>query len=90
MFTQGNSIIKDLTENSFHFPSVFQGNTASAFQLAVNQVGDDALVQIIFSCPRIESFTHVEKYIGDNLLPLFYVHGVTLIKKINYELSRKY
>ena len=67
----GDSIIKDLTESCFHLPSIFQGNTASAFQLAVNQVGDNAYVQIIFTCPRIESFAHVEKCIGDNLLPLF-------------------
>ena len=74
MLRSEDSIIKDLTESCFQLPSIFQGDTAGASQLALNQVGDDAYVQIIFSCPRIESFAHVGKFIGDDFFPLFYVH----------------
>ena len=74
MMRSVDSIIEDLTESCFQLPSIFQGDTAGASQLALNQVGDDAYVQIIFCCPRIESFTHLEKFIGDHFFPLFYVH----------------
>jgi len=37
-------IIKDLTESCFHLPSILQGNTTRSFQLAINQVGDNAEV----------------------------------------------
>ncbi len=82
--SQEDSIIKDLTESCFHLLSIFQGNTTSSFQLAINQVGDNAEVQIVFACPRIESFAHLVKFIGDNFFPLFYIHKVTLNQSNSY------
>jgi hypothetical protein len=40
-------------------------------------------VQIVFACPRIESFAHLDKFIGDNFFP-FYIHRVTLSKSNSY------
>ena len=82
--SQGDLIIKDLTESCFHLPSIFQGNTTNSFKIAINQVGDNAEVQIVFTCPRIESFAHLDKFIGDNFFPLFYIHRVTLSKSNSY------
>ena len=74
MMRSVDSIIEDLTESCFQLPSIFQGDTAGASQLALNQVSGDAYVQIIFTCPRIERFAHLGEFIGNDFFPLFYVH----------------
>ena len=71
------SSVEDCPKRVFHLLAGLQGDPSGTPELAVYQVGDDALMEAILRGPGVDAFTHVNEHVGYQLLPLFFIHAGT-------------